>query len=81
MIQDDEWLAASEIAQYAFCNVSWYLNKEGVARDRFSNARLQTGRVMHARLDRKISTYSSLSIVLTVAAVAVSILLAVLLLW
>ncbi|MCL4332411.1 MAG: hypothetical protein M1148_01100 [Candidatus Thermoplasmatota archaeon] len=81
MNYEDDWLAASEIAQYDFCNVSWYLNREGVPRDVASNTRLVNGRQMHARLDRNISTNRSLTGLLTGMAIVVSAILVVLLLW
>ncbi|MCL4328139.1 MAG: hypothetical protein M1151_06780 [Candidatus Thermoplasmatota archaeon] len=80
MAQDDI-LAASEIAQYSFCNVSWYLNKEGVPRDVNSNTRLRTGQRMHASLDRKVSVFRSATAILTGAVILVSVILAVLLIW
>ena len=44
-------ISASEIGEYEFCSVSWYLNKEGYPRSGYSSRRMETGREMHRQVD------------------------------
>ncbi len=52
MAREDERISASEISEYLFCNVSWYLDKEGAPRSKHSSARMQSGVRSHAALRR-----------------------------
>ncbi len=50
--KDDDRISASEISEYLFCNVSWYLDREGAPRSGHSSARMQAGVRSHAAVRR-----------------------------
>jgi CRISPR/Cas system-associated exonuclease Cas4 (RecB family) len=50
MPEDNGMISASEMSEFEFCNVSWYLNKEGYPRSSYSSARMQRGVEMHRRV-------------------------------
>ncbi len=47
-------VSASEVAEYAFCSVSWYMDKEGYRRSGYANTRMTTGKIMHRRLETRV---------------------------
>ncbi len=50
----DRDINASEISEYAFCSVAWYLDKEGYRRSGFANTRMTTGQIAHRRMETTI---------------------------
>ncbi|MHB8360869.1 MAG: hypothetical protein ACYDAO_02415 [Thermoplasmataceae archaeon] len=50
MPEDSGMISASELSEFEFCSVSWYLNKEGYPRSGYSSARMQRGVQMHRRV-------------------------------
>ncbi len=40
-------ISASELAEFDFCSVAWYLDKEGYRRSRISSVHMTAGRDMH----------------------------------
>lgn len=50
----DRDVSASEIAEYSFCSVAWYLDKEGYRRSGVANSRMTTGRIAHRRMETRI---------------------------
>jgi CRISPR/Cas system-associated exonuclease Cas4 (RecB family) len=48
-------VSASEVAEYSYCSVSWYMDKEGYRRSGYANSRMTTGKVMHRRLETKLN--------------------------
>ena len=50
MPEDDGMISASEMSEFEFCSVSWYLDKEGYPRSGFSSQRMQRGIEMHRRV-------------------------------
>lgn len=67
MTRDEEKISASEISEYMFCNVSWYLDREGAPRSGHSSARMESGRRSHAVV-RKDYRNTGKAIYLTVGA-------------
>jgi CRISPR/Cas system-associated exonuclease Cas4 (RecB family) len=49
---DKENISASEISEYAFCNVSWQLDREGAPRSGHSSARMKAGVRSHRKVGR-----------------------------
>ncbi len=49
-------ISASEIAEYYFCSVAWYMDKNGYQRETSSNKRLMTGQVSHQKLGKSIES-------------------------
>lgn len=47
----DEFISASEIAEYEFCPTAWYLQRSGI---RPANPRITSGMLYHAEEHRKI---------------------------
>lgn len=50
----DRNVSASEVAEFAFCSVAWYLDKEGYRRSGIANTRMTTGRIAHRRMETSI---------------------------
>lgn len=47
-------VSASEVAEYSYCSVSLYMDKEGYRKSGYANSRMTTGKVMHRRLETKV---------------------------
>ncbi len=47
-------VSASEIAEFSYCSVAWYMDKEGYRRSGYANTRMTTGRIMHRRLETRV---------------------------
>lgn len=63
------FISASEVSKYVFCNVAWYLDKEGAPRNRGSGVRMQKGIKSHSTLKRRYNatraaTYAVVAIML-----------------
>lgn len=43
-------ISASELAEFDFCSVAWYLDKEGYRRSRIASVHMTNGRTMHKRV-------------------------------
>lgn len=59
-------ISASEIAEYQFCSVAWFLDRNGVPRESGSNRRLMTGYMNHQQIGRKIESSNRLITGMTV---------------
>ncbi|MGP6206980.1 hypothetical protein ACNF42_02955 [Cuniculiplasma sp. SKW3] len=46
-------ISASELAEYDFCNVSWYFTRNGYERSQRSTARMNQGTQMHMDYERR----------------------------
>lgn len=68
-------ISASELAEFDFCSVAWYLDKEGYRRSRISSVHMTAGRDMH----RRVSTYHKRAETTTRAGLVGAIVIAVLL--
>jgi hypothetical protein len=69
---DQEFISASEISKYVFCNVSWYLDKEGAPRNPGSGIRMQRGVQSHSSLKKRhritqIATYAVILVALVIS--------------
>lgn len=47
-------ISASEIGEYTFCSVAWYLDREGYRRSGIANTRMTTGKIAHRRMETRI---------------------------
>lgn len=75
-MRSDGTLSASEISEYSFCSVAWYMDSNGYPRSTQSSQRMEKGRKMHQKLEpryRRVSVAARISIV---AIVLLSIVLA-----
>lgn len=64
-------ISASEISEYEFCNVAWYMDIEGYPRGHGSRVRIENGKEMHAKLDpsfKRVSIGMKLSVILLMSA-------------
>jgi hypothetical protein len=71
---DPEFLSASEISKYVFCNVSWFLDKEGAPRNPGTGKILQNGVHSHSTLKKrhraaKVGTYAVIILALVITGV------------
>ncbi|MFG1519676.1 MAG: hypothetical protein AAE977_04280 [Thermoplasmataceae archaeon] len=55
LIGDDaqSYVSASDISQYEYCPVQWYMEKAGFPRDSRTNTRLAAGTEMHKNLGKR----------------------------
>lgn len=54
--ENAEYISASEISQYEFCNVAWAMEKAGYPRSKFSSKRMSSGKNSHknrGKLDQR----------------------------
>ncbi|HKJ96562.1 MAG TPA: hypothetical protein VJ944_02330 [Thermoplasmataceae archaeon] len=64
-MKDDGTLSASEISEYSFCSVAWYMDSNGYPRSTISSKRMENGRKMHKKLEpryKRVSIAARLSI-------------------
>lgn len=47
------YVSASDISQYEYCPVQWYMDKAGYPRDSRTNTRLVNGTEMHRNLGKR----------------------------
>lgn len=69
---DREFISASEISKYVFCNVSWYLDREGAPRNHGSGIRMQKGVQSHSSLKKRhrfaqLATYAVIMLALVIS--------------
>lgn len=69
-----EFISASEISKYVFCNVSWYLDREGAPRNPGTGLRMQKGVRSHSSLKKRhrftqFATYAVIILALLVSGV------------
>ncbi|MEM3675832.1 MAG: hypothetical protein QXV22_02110 [Thermoplasmataceae archaeon] len=69
-MKDRRYISASEISEYVFCNVSWYMDVNGFPRNEGSSGRLEAGNKAHRKTEtvRIVSHKSGYAKVATVAA-------------
>ncbi|MCL4345032.1 MAG: hypothetical protein M1375_01765 [Candidatus Thermoplasmatota archaeon] len=68
-------VSASELAEYEFCNVSWYFTRNGYERSQRSIQRLNAGTEMHRAYDQRYSSEKKRSMSLVVAIIVVVLLM------
>ncbi len=64
-MKPDGTVSASEISEYSFCSVAWYMDKNGYPRSAHSSRRMEQGRRMHQKLEpkyRQVTLASKISI-------------------
>ena len=49
----ESYVSASDLSQYEYCPVQWYMDKAGFPRDSRTNTRLVTGTEMHRNLGKR----------------------------
>lgn len=69
--ESQRFISASEISHYIFCNVSWYLDREGAPRNPGSGVRMQKGVRSHSTLKKRynavrIATYIVVTLILVI---------------
>lgn len=52
-MRKDGTISASEVSEYSFCNVAWYMDSEGYPRSKVSSMRMENGKKMHKQLEPK----------------------------
>lgn len=50
-MKNGEYISASEVSEFSFCNVAYYLDMEGYPRGTGSSERMENGRQMHSKLE------------------------------
>lgn len=68
-MKEDGTLTASEISEYSFCSVAWYMDQNGYPRGSHSSKRLERGRTMHKKLEPSYNRVRIASKVTVTAAV------------
>lgn len=68
------YISASDISKYVFCNVSWYLDKVGAPRNHGSGTRMRKGTQSHSTLKRRYNftraaTYAAIIVSLAIIGV------------
>lgn len=58
-MKEDGTLTASEISEYSFCSVAWYMDQNGYPRGSGSSRRLEMGREMHRKLEPRYNRVSA----------------------
>lgn len=71
-VKEKENISASEISEYLFCNVSWYLDQEGAPRSQHSSARMNAGVKSHATVKRRYRT-SEVAVYLTAGILVITV--------
>ncbi len=76
-MKSDGSVSASEISQYSFCSVAWYMDDNGYPRSTYSSRRMEHGREMHEKLEPRykrsgVVSKISLAAILVVVALFVS---------
>ena len=73
-MKEDGTLTASEISEYSFCSVAWYMDSNGYPRSPYSSRRMERGRAMHKKLEPRYKRVSIASKITVSAAVILLIL-------
>ncbi|MDS0257106.1 hypothetical protein ApAK_05390 [Thermoplasmatales archaeon AK] len=76
-MKDNRYISASEISEYVFCNVSWYMDVSGYPRNEGSSKRFEVGNRAHRHTEtvRVVSRRSGYAKVVSVATLIVVLLL------
>lgn len=72
-MRKDGTISASEVSEYSFCNVAWYMDKNGYPRSNVSSQRMEHGKRMHRQLEPKYRRVSMAARVSLIAAVVFSV--------
>ena len=72
-LDSKDYISASEISTYVFCNVSWYMDREGYQRSSFSGVRMKKGSKSHATLKWRynLTRFAAALILLVVIAITI----------
>lgn len=70
-------ISASDLAEFDFCSVAWYLDKEGYRRSRISSVHMTEGRTMHKRVSTFHRRAERTMLAGVVGAVVIALLIAV----
>lgn len=65
-MKEEDYISASKVSEFSFCNVAWYLDKEGYPRGNGSSERMENGRTMHSKLEpsyRRVGTGLKITLV------------------
>lgn len=71
-MRKDGTISASEVSEYSFCNVAWYMDNNGYPRSSFSSKRMEHGKKMHRQLEPQYKRASIAARVSMIAAVIFS---------
>ena len=73
VLDSNEYISASEISSYVFCNVSWYMDREGYPRSSFSGERMKRGSRSHATLKwrYKLTRFAAALTLVAIIAIAI----------
>jgi CRISPR/Cas system-associated exonuclease Cas4 (RecB family) len=71
---EKDYISATDISEYIYCSVAWYLDKEGFPRSKKSSRRFRRGTRKHRFLLRK---YNALKVGIVVSSIIAVVLLMV----